>query len=125
MTELINQKWVLNKRPEGMPEDECWKLEEVPVPEIAEGNILINGIDPKIIKTEIDTLRAIGIKIKTTKNNIRVVGTNKIKNINIKTSPYPGFPTDLQAQLTVLLCKAINYSIIKQSQFKTKFITNK
>lgn len=44
MTELLNQKWVLNKRPEGMPEDECWKLEEVPVPEIAEGNILIKAL---------------------------------------------------------------------------------
>ena len=31
MTEKINKKWVLNKRPEGMPEDDCWKLEEVPV----------------------------------------------------------------------------------------------
>ena len=41
MTEKINKKWVLNKRPEGMPEDDCWKLEEVPVPEIEEGNILI------------------------------------------------------------------------------------
>ncbi len=50
MTEKINKKWVLNKRPEGMPEDDCWKLEEVPVPEIEEGNILIKtlylSIDP-------------------------------------------------------------------------------
>ena len=50
MTELINKKWVLNKRPEGMPENDCWKLEETPVSEIAEGNILITplflSIDP-------------------------------------------------------------------------------
>ena len=50
MTEKINKKWVLNKRPEGMPEDDCWKLVEVPVPEIEEGNILIKtlylSIDP-------------------------------------------------------------------------------
>ena len=35
-----------------------------------------------------------------------IQGNKKIKNINIKTSPYPGFPTDLQAQMMVLLCKA-------------------
>jgi len=50
MTELINKRWVLNKRPVGMPEDECWKLVELPVSEIEEGNILIKtlylSIDP-------------------------------------------------------------------------------
>ena len=50
MTEKINKKWLLNKRPEGMPDDDCWRLEEVPVPEIEEGNILIKtlylSIDP-------------------------------------------------------------------------------
>ncbi len=89
---------------------------------VTEGNILINGIDPKIIKTEIDLLKTIGIKIKISKNNIRVIGTNKIKNINIKTSPYPGFPTDLQAQLMVLLCKAKKYSIINEEIFENRFM---
>ena len=89
---------------------------------VTEGNILINGIDPKIIKTEIDLLKTIGIKIKILKNNIRVIGTNKIKNINIKTSPYPGFPTDLQAQLMVLLCKAKKYSIINEEIFENRFM---
>ncbi len=50
MIEKINKKWVLNKRPEGMPDDDCWKLEEVPIPEIKEGSILIKtlylSIDP-------------------------------------------------------------------------------
>ena len=41
MIEEINKKWVLNKRPEGMPDDDCWKLEEVPIPEVKEGSILI------------------------------------------------------------------------------------
>tara|TARA_Y100000590_G_scaffold195201_1_gene221645 strand:+ start:417 stop:1676 length:1260 start_codon:yes stop_codon:yes gene_type:complete len=89
---------------------------------ITRGNILLKGIDPKIIKTEIDLLKSIGVKIKTLKNNIRVIGTNNIKNINIKTSPYPGFPTDLQAQLMVLLCKASNYSIINEEIFENRFM---
>jgi len=40
----INQRWLLNKRPEGMPEDNCWKWEEVDVPELKDGEILIKSL---------------------------------------------------------------------------------
>ena len=46
----------------------------------------------------------------------------KIKNINIKTAPYPGFPTDLQAQIMVLLCKANSKSLIKEEIFENRFM---
>ena len=59
------------------------------------GNLKISGIDPKIIKTEINILKKIGAKIIQKKNEILFKGSKKIKSINIKTSPYPGFPTDL------------------------------
>ena len=73
---------------------------------ITKGKIDILGIDPKIVRTEIDVLKKIGTKIKLKNNQITIEGNKKIKNINIKTAPYPGFPTDLQAQMMVLLCKA-------------------
>ena len=40
----INQRWLLDKRPEGMPEDNCWKWEEVDVPELKNGEILIKSL---------------------------------------------------------------------------------
>ena len=89
---------------------------------ITEGNLLIDGINPKIIKTEISLLKKIGIKIKTFNNQFRVVGCKNIKNINIKTAPYPGFPTDLQAQIMVLLCRSNNYSIIHEEIFENRFM---
>ena len=46
----------------------------------------------------------------------------KIKSINIKTAPYPGFPTDLQAQMMVLLCKANKQSVIKEDIFENRFM---
>ena len=46
----------------------------------------------------------------------------KIKNLEIKTAPYPGFPTDLQAQIMVLLCKANKKSIIKEDIFENRFM---
>ncbi|MDA8537550.1 UDP-N-acetylglucosamine 1-carboxyvinyltransferase [Candidatus Pelagibacter bacterium] len=86
-----------------------------------QGNIKITAIESDIIKTEIDVLKKIGAKISQKKNEITIKGSKKIKNINIKTSPYPGFPTDLQAQLMVLLCKANEKSIIKEDIFENRF----
>ena len=87
-----------------------------------EGNLKIKNIVPKIIKTEIDTLRKIGTKIVVKKNEVNVIGKKIIKSINIKTAPYPGFPTDLQAQLMVLLCKANKKSLIKEDIFENRFM---
>ena len=87
-----------------------------------EGKLKIKGIDPKIIRTEIDILKKVGTKIKLYKNEIIVSGSKKINSINIKTAPYPGFPTDLQAQLMVLLCKAKKHSIITEEIFENRFM---
>ena len=86
------------------------------------GNLKITDIVPKIIQTEIDTLRKIGAKINTKKDEIHIIGSKKIKSMNIKTAPYPGFPTDLQAQIMVLLCKANKKSIIKEDIFENRFM---
>ena len=89
---------------------------------ITEGNLKIRNVIPNIIKTEIDILRKIGAKISIKKNEIRIKGNKKIKNINIKTAPYPGFPTDLQAQIMALLCKASKKSVIKEDIFENRFM---
>ncbi|MDC0353236.1 UDP-N-acetylglucosamine 1-carboxyvinyltransferase [Candidatus Pelagibacter sp.] len=89
---------------------------------VTEGNLKIKNIIPKIIQTEINTLKKIGAKIKTTKDEVHIIGNKKVKSMNIKTAPYPGFPTDLQAQMMVLLCKANKQSIIKEEIFENRFM---
>ena len=89
---------------------------------VTEGNLKIKNIIPNIIQTEINTLRKIGAKITSKKNEIHIIGNKKIKNINIKTAPYPGFPTDLQAQIMVLLCKANKKSLVKEDIFENRFM---
>ena len=89
---------------------------------ITQGKILISGIDPKIIKTEIELLKKIGVKILNFKNKIKVIGNSSIKSALIKTAPYPGFPTDLQAQIMVLLCKANGLSVINEEIFENRFM---
>ncbi len=86
------------------------------------GNLTIRNINPQIIKTEIKILKKIGAKIKLYKDAVNVVGDGTIKNTNITTSPYPGFPTDLQAQIMVLLCKAKKKSKIKENIFENRFM---
>ena len=89
---------------------------------VTEGNLKIKNIIPKIIQTEINTLKKIGAKIKATKDEVHIIGNKKVKRVNIKTAPYPGFPTDLQAQMMVLLCKANKQSIIKEEIFENRFM---
>ena len=89
---------------------------------LTEGSLKITNIKPDIIQTEIKILRKIGAKIKISKNNIKVTGRKKIKGLNIKTAPYPGLATDMQAQIMVLLCKANNKSTIKENIFENRFL---
>ena len=89
---------------------------------VTEGNLRIKHIIPNIIQTEVNILKKIGAKIKIKKDEIHIIGNKKIKRMNIKTAPYPGFPTDLQAQIMVLLCKANKKSLIKEEIFENRFM---
>ena len=86
------------------------------------GRVSIKNIHPKIIDKEILLLKKIGVKIIKKKNKVTIISSKNLKGINIKTSPYPGFPTDLQAQLMVLMCKAKNQSIIRENIFENRFM---
>ena len=89
---------------------------------ITEGNLRLKNINPNIMKTEINILKKIGAKINLRKNEIQIIGNKKIKHMKIKTAPYPGFPTDLQAQISVLLCKANKNSLIIEDIFENRFM---
>ena len=90
---------------------------------LSKGDLEIQNLNPKIISTELSLLKKIGAKIKTSENNIRIQGPDKIRPLkNIKTKEYPSFPTDLQAQFMVLLCKANGKSIITESIFENRFM---
>ena len=84
--------------------------------------IKFSGINSKMIKNEINILKKIGVKIIYSKNNVIVEGRKKLKKINISTKPYPGFPTDLQAQIMVMLTQANGISKIKENIFENRFM---
>ena len=89
---------------------------------LTKGKLKINNIDPKIIINEINILKKMGVKIIKKNNFIVVNSSSKLKKINITTKPYPGFPTDLQAQIMVLMIRAEGISTIKENIFENRFM---
>tara|TARA_B100001250_G_scaffold414198_1_gene451240 strand:- start:2513 stop:3772 length:1260 start_codon:yes stop_codon:yes gene_type:complete len=89
---------------------------------ITGGSVLIKDINPNVIRNEIKTFKKIGIRIIELKNSIKILPSRKFKNIKIKTEPYPGFPTDLQAQTMVLMCLADGVSKITENIFENRFM---
>jgi len=89
---------------------------------ITRGSVLIKNINPNVIRNEIKTFKRIGIRIIELKNSIKILPSKKFKNIKIKTEPYPGFPTDLQAQTMVLMCLAEGVSKITENIFENRFM---
>ncbi len=84
--------------------------------------IVIKQIDPSILKCEITLLRKMGVKIIISKNSIIISKSKKLKRMNITTEPFPGFPTDLQAQFMVLMTQAKGLSKIKENIFENRFM---
>ena len=84
--------------------------------------IIIKDIKPKILKCEVDILKKMGVKINLFKNSISISKSKRLNKINITTKPYPGFPTDLQGQLMVLMTQAKGLSKIKENIFENRFM---
>ena len=84
--------------------------------------IIIKQINPEIIKSELNILKKMGIKVLKTRNSITIFKSKTLKKVKISTKPYPGFPTDLQAQLMVLMTQAKGVSKIKENIFENRFM---
>jgi UDP-N-acetylglucosamine 1-carboxyvinyltransferase len=89
---------------------------------LTRGNIVITHIRPHHLDTIIEKLRYSGAKIEQLNNHsLRVIGSEEIKPQDVTTSPYPGFPTDMQAQFIVLMTQATGISIITETIFDRRF----
>jgi len=89
---------------------------------LTKGKLKIKNINPKIMLTEIRLLNKMGVDIIKKKNYIVVSRSKKLKSVNVVTKPYPGFPTDLQAQIMVLMTKADGISTIREGIFENRFM---
>ena len=89
---------------------------------VTRGNIKIVGCEPDHLQAIIHKLQQAGITVKQESDGLRIDGSGTISSVDIKTLPYPGFPTDMQAQFTVLMCLANGLSVISETIFENRFI---
>tara|TARA_Y100001970_G_C14138979_1_gene806009 strand:- start:181 stop:1446 length:1266 start_codon:yes stop_codon:yes gene_type:complete len=85
-------------------------------------SLKIVGVDTKVLKKELSILKKMGVRLKIKKHELQILESKNIKPTSIKTEPYPGFPTDLQAQIMVLMIKAKGKSKIKENIFENRFM---
>lgn len=86
------------------------------------GDLFLRRCDPEHLGAVIDKLRSTGAEVAVSGDGIRVRGAERIESVDIRTQPYPGFPTDMQAQFMVLLSVAAGTSIITETIFENRFI---
>jgi UDP-N-acetylglucosamine 1-carboxyvinyltransferase len=86
------------------------------------GQVTITGCEPNHVGATIDKLRQAGADIRVAGSTLTVSGREKITSVDIKTQPYPGFPTDMQAQFMVLMSVADGVSVISETIFENRFI---
>ncbi|MEY7999302.1 UDP-N-acetylglucosamine 1-carboxyvinyltransferase [Clostridium sp. Mt-5] len=89
---------------------------------ITRSKIKINGINEEHLKPIVAKLTEAGVYIKPEGNGLIVDGDRDLNPIDIKTMPYPGFPTDMQSQMAGLLCTVKGTSIITETIFENRFM---
>lgn len=85
------------------------------------GDVLVKNVIPKHMESLTAKLIEMNVKVEEFEDSIRVTGRDRISKANIKTLPYPGFPTDLHPQATVLLCLAEGTSTISEGIWDLRF----
>jgi UDP-N-acetylglucosamine 1-carboxyvinyltransferase len=89
---------------------------------ITGGDVKILGMKPEHLDALVFKLQDAGVEITSRDNVVQVKAPSKLRSINIKTRPYPGFPTDMQAQFMALMCVADGASVISENIFENRFM---
>jgi UDP-N-acetylglucosamine 1-carboxyvinyltransferase len=86
------------------------------------GNVLVTGARPAHLDAFSIKLKEAGVDLVGGENSLGVKGSGKIKSVDVTTLPYPGFPTDLQAQIMVMMSVADGVSVITETIFENRFM---
>jgi UDP-N-acetylglucosamine 1-carboxyvinyltransferase len=89
---------------------------------ITQGDVLLAGADPDHLVNVIDRMKSCGAKIKCTAEGIHVASPRKLSSIDLVTETYPGFPTDMQAQMCALMSVTPGISAITEKIFPSRFM---
>ena len=84
-------------------------------------NLVVQNINPSHIVPIIDKLEEVGCNLEIQKNEIKIISPKKLKSVDIKTMPYPGFPTDMQSVFATTLTIARGTSVVVENVFENRF----
>ena len=86
------------------------------------GDVLIENAVSDHLRSVISKMEEMGVVIKEENGGVRVIGPEQLKSIDIKTLPYPGFPTDMQSQIMTLMLRAQGTGVITETVFENRFM---
>ena len=89
---------------------------------ITQGNVKLQNCHTAHLEAVVAKLKEAGLEIFPEGDGVKVIGPVNIKPVDVKTLPYPGFPTDMQAQIMALLCLAGGLSVITETVFENRFM---
>ncbi|MEN2667458.1 UDP-N-acetylglucosamine 1-carboxyvinyltransferase [Listeria aquatica] len=89
---------------------------------ITKGNVLVEDAVPEHISSLIAKLEEMGVQIIEEANGLRVIGPDKLKPVDVKTMPHPGFPTDMQSQMMVIQMLSEGTSVMTETVFENRFM---
>ena len=85
------------------------------------GNVLVQNVIPKHLECITTKLQEMGARVIPFDDAVRIISTGKLRQATVKTRPYPGFPTDMQAQVCVCMSLANRTSRLTESVYETRF----
>jgi UDP-N-acetylglucosamine 1-carboxyvinyltransferase len=89
---------------------------------ITRGDVRVSGIDPALLESTLEKLRELGAEIEVYPDGVRALAEGPLTGIRAVTAPFPGFPTDMQAQLTAVLALAEGSSVVVENVFENRFM---
>jgi UDP-N-acetylglucosamine 1-carboxyvinyltransferase len=89
---------------------------------ITDGDVLLDGARADLLQEALQTLRSTGIEIEERPTGLKVARKGELRPVSVETKPFPGFPTDLQAQLIALMCIANGTSEVRETIFENRFM---
>jgi UDP-N-acetylglucosamine 1-carboxyvinyltransferase len=89
---------------------------------VTRGDVTVRGADPGLLESTLEKLREAGAEVEVERDAIRLRAAERARGIKVVTAPYPGFPTDMQAQLMAALTLADGSSVVTETVFENRFM---
>jgi UDP-N-acetylglucosamine 1-carboxyvinyltransferase len=89
---------------------------------ITRGDVKVMGVDTSTLESTLEKLREVGADLTVEPTSVRAQAAGPLRGVHVETAPFPGYPTDMQAQIMALLCVAGGSSVVTERVFENRFM---